>query len=394
MPHYLKFGQVPKKRFTSFRKPDGKIYYEHLINSEGFSAESSLLYRINAPSRFTRTETMEPLPLSSGGNPIARNLLFKAEKLGKGGDFVDSRVPALFSGEELIFNVAKPTKSMERFFCNVTADELVLVTKGSGKLQSIFGDIPFEPLDLIRVPRGDLVRWQLDAGPHEMIVVESRSAIRPPKGFLRPNGQFDDHASYHERDLKTPVFREPVDIQGEHPVVMKVGAQLTCAYLDHHPFDVVGWDGCFYPFALNMRDYEPLTGRIFLLPDQYQVFGTDQAMFVAITPRRGPDIDDPSPAQAFHQNLEYDEVLFRFSGSSGPTEPSAGTFTLHPRGIMHGPKPGFENTPIHTHAEAWALMMDTRLTLHPTVEAIASLDEGYAKTWVTNQLTPGKMQVA
>jgi homogentisate 1,2-dioxygenase len=191
----------------------------------------------------------------------------------------------------------------------------------------------------------------------------------------------------------TPKFREPIDVQGEHPIVMKVGAELACSYLDHHPFDVVGWDGCFYPFALNLRDYEPLTGRIFLLPDQYQVFGTEQTMFTAITPRRTPDIDDPSPAQAFHQNVDYDEVLFRFSGSSA-TEPGAGTFTLHPRGIMHGPKPGFENAPRLPRVEAWALMMDTRMTLHPTVQAMAALDEGYAKTWVENQLPPGKMQVA
>jgi homogentisate 1,2-dioxygenase len=200
MPHYLSHGQVPKKRFTAFRKPDGKMYYEHLINSEGFAAESSLLYRINAPSRVARVENMKPLSLAPGGNPIARNFLFKLDKLGKTGDFIESRVPALFSGEDLIFNVSKPTKSMDRFYCNVSSDELILVTKGTGLLQSIFGDIPFEPLDLILVPRGDVIRWQVDSGPHELIVVESRSPIRPPRGFLKSNGQFDDHAEVPRAD--------------------------------------------------------------------------------------------------------------------------------------------------------------------------------------------------
>ena len=181
MPHYLAQGNIPKKRFTAFRRPNGKIYYEHLINAEGFAAESSLLYRLHAPSRVTRVESMKPLSLQSGGNPIARNFLFKIEGLGRPGDFVDSRVPALFSGEDLIFNVSKPTKPMDRFYCNTAFDELILVTKGSGTFRSIFGDIPYEPLDLIHVPRGDLVRWDCDPVPHEMIVVEvpiSYSAAR------------------------------------------------------------------------------------------------------------------------------------------------------------------------------------------------------------------------
>lgn len=385
MSHYLSQGDIPKKRFTVHR-PAGRFLYEHLIGAEGFDGESSLLYRLHSPTRVTHVDDLPPLALEGAGPPVGRNLLFRTDRIESRGDFVAARVPALFSGDALIYNLARPTRSMERFYSNTAADELILVVKGSGRVESIFGDIPYEELDLIYVPRGDVMRWVCDDIPHELLVVESRSPIRPPARFLKRNGQFHDNASYHERDMRTPRLREPVDVAGEHPVVMKAGAAFACVWLDHHPFDVVGWDGCFYPFAVNLRDYEPLVGRIDLLPDQYQIFATPETVFTAITPHRLPDIPNVAPAQAFHQNLEFDEVLYRFSGSTRATEPSTGAFTLHPRGVVHGPKPGFENTPERTHSTVWALMMDTRLLVRPSLQAMAALDGSYARTWIEDQV--------
>lgn len=386
MPPYMSQGQLPQKRFTLLRKPGGGIYYEHYISADGFAGDTSFLYRISAPSRVTRVETLPDRPLRPEPAPVGRGLLFRCERLEAEGDFVDARAPALLAGEQLALSVCRPTRPMERFYCNLHADELVLVVKGRGRLESLFGDIPYEPLDLILLPRGDVVRWVTEPGAQELLVLESRSPLRPPAAFLKQNGQFDDGASYHERDLKTPLLRPPVDLRGEHPIVVKAGARLACSYLDHHPFDVVGWDGCLYPFALNLADYEPITGRIFLAPDQYPVFGTPETLITVVTPRRTPDIEDSALANSFHQNLDFDEVLFRFAGAVGATEPSTGTFTLTPRAVMHGPKPGFENAPRRERIEWWGLMVDTRLTLQPTAEAMAANDAGYARTLIEDQL--------
>ncbi|MDB5451518.1 MAG: hypothetical protein JWO33_96 [Caulobacteraceae bacterium] len=379
MPHYQSRGSIPKKRFTNHPKPDGGICYEHLFSTEQMLPESSIAYRLYAPSRVARVEPMAPVVLETPARPIGQLLLFRPDLIESQGDFLEARAPVMFSGEEFVISIARPTAPMTRFYCNIYADELVLVVKGSGVLESVLGDIRYTERDLVHVPRGMVVRWVSDPVPHEMAVWESRAPIRPPKGFMKPNGQFSDAASYHERDLKTPVWRAPIDELGEFPVVVKTGNELATTWWDHHPFDVVGWDGCYYPFALNMADYEPLTGRIFLLVDRFQVFATEETGFVAVTPRRLPDIPNASPANPFHSNIVCDEMMYRFGGAGISGETATGTMSLTPRGLGHGPKPGFETVTGRTHQTMWALLMETRLTLTPSVQAMASADQAYAR---------------
>jgi homogentisate 1,2-dioxygenase len=110
-------------------------------------------------------------------------------------------------------------------------------------------------------------------------------------------------------------------------------------------------------------------------------------MVSCITPRRLADHPDATAMQPFHQNLDYDEILYRFSGSTGLSEPGGGTFTLHPRGIGHGPKPGFETMPQRASQDAWGLMVDTRLTLKPSTEAARISDRGYVDMMVGRRKT-------
>lgn len=386
MPHYLARGSLPKKRFTIHRPDGGRMAYEHLISTEQLAPESSLLYRLHAPSRVLRVEPLPPLRLEGPGRPVGASALFRPAAIDSGGDYLEARRPVLFGDDRLVFYIARPDRAMERFYCNAGADELVLVVQGAGVLETLFGEIRYRERDLIHVPRHVTVRWRPDPGPQELGVIESVSPIRPPPGFIKRNGQFSDAASYHERDLRTPVFQPPVDEVGEFPVVMKTGLEQACCTYDHHPFDVVGWDGCHYPFALNLADYEPLSGRIFLLVDRFQVFTTDEMALVAVTPRRLPDIPNAAPANPFHSNVLCDEMMFRFSGDTGAVETGAGTITLTPRGVIHGPKPGFEEAPPRTRIDWWGLLMETRLTLAPSFEAAAAQDPGYARTLVENQL--------
>src|ERR1700685_1495540 len=151
MSHYLSHGDIPKKRYTTHR-PGGRFLYEHLIGADGFEGESSLLYRLHAPTRVTHIDDLPPLALEGAGPPVGRKLLVRTERIESRGDFVAARVPALFSGDALIYNLAKPTRPMERFYSNTAADELILVVRGSGRVESMFGDIPYEELDIIYVP--------------------------------------------------------------------------------------------------------------------------------------------------------------------------------------------------------------------------------------------------
>jgi len=57
MPHYFSQGQVPHKRHTQFRKPDGGLYSEQLFSTEGFSNDYSLLYHIHPPTVIIGNDT-------------------------------------------------------------------------------------------------------------------------------------------------------------------------------------------------------------------------------------------------------------------------------------------------------------------------------------------------
>lgn len=390
MPQYQSQGKLPQKRYTKLYRPGeeatkGSFYFEYIVTAEGFAAEASIQYRLRAPARVLRTEVL-PAPDVKLREDMADsyNLMFEVDRVQSDGDFVQSRREMLCS-DNTAFSVAKPNQPMSGFYRNSMADEVVLIVQGSGTLESSFGNIPYGELDVVYVPRGDTVRWKSDAKPHLMIIFESSNPITVPQEFLKPNGQFREHAPYHERDIRMPVLQPAIDEMGEFPVEVKLGGKRIRTVLDHHPFDVVGWDGYYYPWALNLKDYEPLSGRISLLPDRYALFTTSRTLITLISPRRMPDHPDAMPMQPHHQNLEYDEILYRFSGSTGATEPQPGSFTLHPRGIDHGPKPGFEKLPTRTYQDAWGFMIDTRDRLIPTAAGMAASDESYGRMYVTDQ---------
>lgn len=379
MPQYQSQGIVPQKRFRRVRQPNGKIYYEHIMSGEGFEGDSSILYRLSQPARVLSTEIERNNPLELANH--AGNLLFEVERVSPGGDFLCARQPMLFS-EEIVFSIAKPDSAMSDFYRNSWCDELVTVVEGSGILRSQFGDIRYDALDMVLVPRGDTVQWLPDPGPQILAVVESRSPLAIPPKFLKSNGQFRDEAPYHERDIRLPKLADPVDEVGEYAIRIKTAEQMTSIIVDRHPFDVAGWDGFYYPYAISMRDYEPLTGSIHLLPDQYMAFLSKQTMIAVITPRRLPEHPDTTPMQPFHQNVDIDEILYRFSGSTGVTELGGGTFTLHPKGYDHGPKPGFEEMPRREAQDAFALMLDTQAHLRPTLAGEDAMDKNYQKMYL------------
>ena len=56
------------------------------------------------------------------------------------------------------------------------------------------------------------------------------------------------------------------DERGEFEVRIKA-RDLVHSYTYHyHPLDVVGWDGCYYPFIFNVDDFAPITGKLHMPP--------------------------------------------------------------------------------------------------------------------------------
>ncbi|MCU1346254.1 MAG: homogentisate 1,2-dioxygenase, partial [Acidimicrobiia bacterium] len=286
----------------------------------------------------------------------------------------------LFFNDDLVYSISRPTHTGPRFYRNGFADELLVVVEGSGVVETMFGDLPYRPLDMVVIPRGTTWRLNPGSGAQLMMVLETTAPLGPPGRARNQAGQFVARSMYSERDLRTPRLQPPKLDVDEFEVAVKTGETVTTYVVPHHPFDVAGWDGALYPYSVNMADLEPLSGRVHLMPDMHQVFGAEGVIVCAITPSRTPDHPTPYPAQSDH-SADCDEIFYRFA-TDGPEMPGVGTITMHTRAAPHGPKPGFEDRPLPERTHVYGIIMDVRRPVKLTTAALHADDSDYAKVWL------------
>ena len=179
------------------------------------------------------------------------------------------------------------------------------------------------------------------SGASEVLVIESRGHVRTPKRYRNEFGQLLEGAPYSERDIRRPLELSTHDEKGDFRILVKKYDALNELVLDHHPFDVVGWDGYYYPWAFNIHDFEPIVGRIHQPPPVHQTFQGDGFVICSFCPR--PYDFDPHavPAPYNHCNVDSDEVLYYALGEFMSRKGiEYGSVTLHPDGVPHGPHPG------------------------------------------------------
>ena len=310
MPHYRQLGEVPRKRHTQFRRPDGGLFTEELAGAEGFSSDSSLLYHREPPTAVVDVEAVEVEPEDVTANHPLTPRHLKAHDLKVGGDVVTGRHLLLANEDVRISYVAAVADSpLTR---NAVGDELVFVESGTGELQSSFGRLRVGPGDYVVVPTSTVHRWVVDGPELRVLVLESRGHVGPPEKYLSRRGQFLEHAPYCERDLRAP--DELLDVDGgDVEVLVRTRAGVTRYVHLTHPFDVVGWDGCLYPYALNIADFEPIVGRIHQPPPVHQTFagpGRGRLLVRAAALRLAPP-GDPRPVQPRQRRLRRGPLLRR-----------------------------------------------------------------------------------
>jgi homogentisate 1,2-dioxygenase len=384
MPYYRRVGEVPHKRHTQFRKPDGGLYAEELMGVEGFSGDSSLLYHRNLPTAITAAEVVErePEPLQPNHPLKPRHL--RTHALKAGGDPVESRQLLLANGDvRLSYVVADQDTGLYR---NAVGDEVVYLEAGSGVLESVYGRLAVGEGDYVVVPTSTTHRWRVapDGEPLRALVIEASGHIAPPNRYLSPRGQFLEHAPFCERDLRAP--EEPLLAEGsEVEVLVRHRAGFTRYNYAHHPFDVVGWDGCLYPYAFSIRDFEPITGRVHQPPPVHQTFAGPNFVICSFVPRLFDYHPDAIPAPYNHANVDSDEMLFYVGGDFMSRKGAGielGSISLHPSGFTHGPQPGSVEASIGKEAtDEWAVMVDTFRPLHLGPAALACEDDAYPWTW-------------
>jgi homogentisate 1,2-dioxygenase len=381
MPIYHRLGEIPRKRHTVFRRPDGGLHSEELMGNKGFSGLSSLMYHLRPPTSVREVRALRPAALEPEGESALRHRHFRAHRLEPGGCAVEDRLPLLFNGD-VTLSLAAPRVGPHPLFRDGVADEIVFVTEGSGRLDSVFGTMAVKPGDYVVIPRGILHQWTLDT-PGRFLVIESASDVRTPKRYRNEHGQLTEMAPYSERDIRRPESLLPRDETGDVSVLVKSARGLSELVLDHHPFDVVGWDGFYYPWAFSIHDFEPRVGRVHLPPPVHQTFEADAFVVCSFCPRPFDFDPEAVPAPYSHSNAMSDEVLY-YANSEFMSRKGIeyGSITLHPDGIPHGPQPGKTEESLGAKwTNELAVMVDTFRPLRVTRQALAVEDEPYTLSW-------------
>ena len=398
MAYYRQVGTVPRKRHTQFRAPDGRLHYEELMGEEGFSSDSALLYHRGVPSAIVDSQVWELPDLATTANhPLKpRHLrlhgLF-AENDWKAVDPVQGRRLVLGNADVRISYVV--AGEVSPYYRNAIGDECVYVESGAGIVETVFGALTYRTGDYVILPRATTHRWLPDSadGPSRLYAIEANSHIAPPKRYLSRYGQLLEHAPYCERDLHAPT--EPLLVDGEDVEVLVkhrgtgprsssgiVGTRMTYAT---HPFDVVGWDGCLYPYTFNVEDFEPITGRVHQPPPVHQVFEGQNFVICNFVPRKVDYHPLSVPVPYYHSNVDSDEVMFYVAGDYEARKGSGinvGSISLHPGGYAHGPQPSAVEASLGAeYFDELAVMVDTFRPLELGEGGVEAEDPGYAWTW-------------
>ena len=383
MAHYHSLGSIPHKRHTQFRKPDGKLYSEQLFSTEGFSNDYSILYHNHPPTEIIRTD--EPINVQPriAEEKMLKHRSFDGFKIKPEKDYLQSRKPVLVNNDCHIV-LAAPQQSMTDFFYkNADADEMIFVHEGSGVLKTQYGDLEFGYGDYLVIPRGSIYQIEFTTESNRLFIVESFSPIRYPKKYVSKLGQLMEHSPFCERDIRQPRNLQTIDEAGDFLIKTKKKGILYGLHYAHHPFDVVGWDGCCYPFAFSIHDFEPITGRIHQPPPVHQTFEAHNFVVCSFCPRLFDYHPQAIPAPYNHSNIDSDELLYYVDGDfMSRKHVTRGMITLHPAGIPHGPHPGAVEKSIGAKETGeLAVMVDTFHPLQLTVEALGIENEGYVMSW-------------
>lgn len=384
MPIYRQVGHIPSKRHIVFRQENGNLYHEELFGTEGFSGLSSLVYHLHPPT--VVKEKGEPYSVrpevAIEDNLQARSYLtFAAPPVD---DYLESR-KIMMVNNDLSIGIATPRKSMrDYFFKNADADEMLFIHEGAGVLRSPYGELKFGYGDYLIIPRGTVYQIEFTTEQNRLLVVESFGPIETPARYRNSYGQFLEHAPFCERDLRLPENLQTIDAQGDFTIKIKKRGLIYPYVYEYHPFDVVGYDGCCYPYAFSIFNFEPITGRIHMPPPIHQTFQGKNFVICSFVPRLYDYHPEAIPAPYHHSNIDSDELLYYVDGDfMSRNNIQKGQITLHPGGIPHGPHPGaIERSIGQKSTNELAVMIDPFNPVKITKDALGIEIPGYYESWI------------
>lgn len=382
MPFYTKRGQTPKYRHTQFRSSTGDHYFEEHISRLGFSDIYSNVYHLHMPTRVAKVGGFRQVVLEPNTEAAHRHHHFETFKYPARGDWFTGRNVLMFNGD-VVLSTAAPTEDADYFYKNAASDEILFVHRGRGVVESMFGRLAFHEGDYVVIPKGIIYKVRFDTDDNRLFVIESHGPVDIPKVFRNQYGQLLEDAPYCERDFRLPEFSDPVDEVGEFPIRIRLAEGVQEYVWGHNPFDLVGWDGFYYPWIFNINDYMPKVGKVHLPPPVHLTFTGPGYVLCSFCPRLFDWHEAAVAIPYAHSNVDSDEVLYYVEGNFMSRKGiDVGSITLHPYGIPHGPQPGLlEGSLGAKETLELAVMVDTFAPLTVTRTAQEVDDKNYPYSW-------------
>lgn len=281
-------------------------------------------------------------------------------------------------------------KGMDHLARNADGDELLFLHAGRGHLYCDYGHLELRAGDYVMLPRSTM--WRLDSEePVTALLIEATngSYMLPEKGLVGPHAIFDPAV------LDTPALDEAFEAQKsetEWQVRVKRLDRISTVTYPFNPLDAVGWKGDLVPVRLNVADIRPLmSDRYHLPPSAHTTFMGNRFVVCTFAPR--PFESDPEALKVpfFHNNDDYDEVIFYHAGNFFSRDNiHPGMMTFHPCGFTHGPHPkALQNafTPKSAATDEYAVMLDTRDPLEIGALPAGVEFEGYKDSWKSGSET-------
>jgi homogentisate 1,2-dioxygenase len=382
MPFYQSKGSVPPKRHTVFKNPNGGIYYEELVSREGFSYMYSNLYHLNMPTQVSGLSDFKKCDkyTFTKDNHRPHHFISMHEKSGNSSELLMYNHDVAIS----LFDIkASDILDDNIFYRQGDSDILAYIQKGNGFLKTNYGNLNFDEGDYIIIPRGVIYQYSIKSGSASGLIVKSKAPIETPSRYRNRVGQLLEGSPYCERDIRVPKLEDPIDKNGKFEVIVRFRSGDKCFVYNKHPFDVVGWDGYYFPWILNINDFEPITGSIHQPPPVHQTFQSKGFVVCSFVSRLFDYHKDAIPAPYPHSNVDSDEVIFYSKGNfMSRTGVRAGSITYHPMGLPHGPQPGkYEESIGRKSTDELAVMVDTFEPLYITKAAQKRSDKKYPFSW-------------
>lgn len=385
MPFYHSLGVIPEKRHIVSRQPNGNLYQEELVGTQGFAGLSSLVYHLYPPTRVRQKGKPYSVKPEIASENSLNAMSFNGFDVQPAADYLESR-KTLFVNAAMHIGVAAPKESTPYFYKNADADEMLFVHKGSGVLETMYGSLKFAYGDYIVIPRGTVYQIRFDSADNKLLYIESFDPIFTPRRYRNDFGQLLEHSPFCERDIKRPSNLQTKDEIGDFDILIKKKGMMYPYTYANHPFDVAGWDGYHYPYTFSIFNFEPITGRIHMPPPIHQTFESRNFVVCSFVPRLYDYHPQAIPAPYHHSNIDSDEILYYVDGDfMSRNNIKAGQFTLHPGGIPHGPHPGaIERSIGQKETRELAVMIDPFNPVMITTEALKIEVDGYYKSWLTD----------